>query len=125
MALDDVREERSDLKRQVTVLATRLKKAIQKGLSNTATRNLFALVENAYLDFLDKDEEYRELVEADDTLGEKYTLVGGKNFTEYTAIVDNAYQEMKTLYDQHKKAKRKERGKEVESDSNTDDDADD
>ena len=125
MKLDDLREDRSDLKRQVTVLATRLKKAIQKGLSNTATRNLFALVENAYLDFLDKDEEYRELVEADDTLGEKYTLVGGKNFAEYTAIVDNAYQEMKTLYDQHKKAKRKERGKEVESDSNTDDDADD
>ena len=106
MDMDALKDERSSRKRSITVLASRLKKAIQKGLSSSTITNLFSSLEQGYLDFLQTDDEYINRIEEDETLKDKYEMVNLLNLEDYTASVDAAYQEAKGVYQQHRRTKR-------------------
>ena len=43
--MEDLKEDRSALKRKVTVLASRLKRAVKKEMSSSAIRGIFAELE--------------------------------------------------------------------------------
>ena len=127
--MDKMKDERSALKRKVTVLATRLKKAVLKGLSSSTISNLFSELEQGYLDFLEKDDEYIQKIEEDESLREDYATVNLLSLEDYTASVDTAYQDAKGVYHQHKKKKKGKKRVPSESDtgesSSTDGEKDD
>ena len=89
--MEDLKKERSNLKRRVTVLSTRIRKAVQKKLSLSSISSTYNDLENTYLYFLGVDEEYNDtLLQEDETLREEYEKVGGMSLEDYTASVDKA-----------------------------------
>ena len=56
--MEALKQERSNLKRRVTVLFNRLKKAVEKELGPATVASKYSDIEDTYLDFLGVDEEY-------------------------------------------------------------------
>ena len=108
--MEDLKEERSSLKRKVTVLASRLKRAVKKEMSSTSIRGIFAELEVVYLDFLATDDEYNQAIEEDDQLEGEYAEVNGLSLVDYTESVDTTYKEAQSAYNQHRKKKAKGKG---------------
>ena len=108
--MEDLKEDRSALKRKVTVLASRLKRAVKKEMSSSAIRGIFAELEEVYLDFLAKDDEYNLAIEEDDQLEGEFAEVNGLNLVDYTDSVDSCYKEAQSVYNQHRKKKSKGKG---------------
>ena len=98
--MEDLKLDRSNLKRKTTVISTRLKKAIQKNLSGAKIQGIYAELETTHLDFLGIDEEYRQNIEEDASLEEDYSKVNNMNLDEYTDSVDGIYKEAIAAFEQ-------------------------
>lgn len=97
-AMDDLKQERSSLKRKITVISTRLQKAIQKDLAATQIQTIYTDLENIYLDYLSTEDEYSQSIDDDPTLEEAYAKVSDMDLQEYAATVEKTYSDAKDSF---------------------------
>ena len=85
--MEDLKVERSALKKKITMLSKQMEKAVQR---KTATEQLTVIDEemkSTFQKFVKVDEEYNAMLEKDAKLKEKYSVVNGLDTEQYTESV--------------------------------------
>ena len=89
---EELKKERSDAKRAVTLTSTRLTRAVEQNRA-AAVHVLHDAIEEKYCAFLTVAEEYREACEAlaDEAARATFSTVGGKDLDAYEAAVEEVF----------------------------------
>ena len=101
--MEDLKVERSALKKKVTVLSKQMKKAIQRRTDIDDLKVINTEMKAVFLEFIKVDEEYGTTLEEDPTLQEKYSVINDLDTEQYTESVISIYEEAKKMYEQCKK----------------------
>ena len=87
----ELKEERSDLKKKVTIAARRLVGAINRSQTEDMIHQLAKDLEIVYSDFLGVHSDYDEMVNSDSSLSE-YATVNGLTCSQYLDTVTEVYE---------------------------------
>ena len=98
MSVIDIKKERSDLKRRITLVSKRVTGSIEREARNTVIAGFYQELESLYCDFLTVNEEYVTLVSSSDEYAEHIT-VSGLDLDQYKEDVTSHYDEAKRRYD--------------------------
>ena len=90
-SVDDLKQERSDLKKKVTIAARRLNGSIDRSQTDDIIHKFASELEAAYSDFLGVHEDYEDLVNSDENLAEHGT-VNGLTCQQYHDTVNKVYE---------------------------------
>ena len=100
----EIKQERSDLKKKVTIAARRLNGSIERALTEDIIHKFASELDAVYSDFLGVHEEYEDLVNSDENLAEHRT-VNGLNCEQYqdtvTEVYESAIKSFKLLQEKH------------------------
>ena len=87
----ELKEERSDLKKKVTIAARRLVGAIDRSQTEDMIHQMAKDLEIVYSDFLGVHSDYDEMVNSDSSLSE-YATVNGLTCSQYLDTVTEVYE---------------------------------
>ena len=96
--MEALKQERSNIKRRVSILYNRLTKAVEKELGPATVSSKYDDLEDAYLDFLGVDEEYSLAIQEDESLKEEFEVVNGLDLAQYAESVEHIWQQAKVIY---------------------------
>ena len=98
--LESLKVDRSTMKRKVSLIANRIKRSIQEGVTYNLNATLMEL-HTTYHDFQSVDEEYSAMVKEDDENKKDYEIINGLDLDQYTTLVKSIKDEAVQCYDQH------------------------
>jgi len=101
-SIDDLKKERSDLKRQVTITAKRVINSIVRKTSPNIIESFYLDLEKNSSDFGDVDESYAQLISEQAPDLDDHISVGGLDLEAYTSGVEQCYEDAKTKYDNYR-----------------------
>ena len=98
--VESLKEDRSATKRKFTIICSRLRRGINaKIYTDEEIQKTYLDFKNAYIDFLNLQDQYVEMVEDDDF--EDYRVVNNLDLDEYLTEVENNRIQTQAVYEEY------------------------
>ena len=98
--VESLKEDRSASKRKFTILCSRLRRGIQSKIyTDEEIRKTYLEFKNAYIDFLNLQDQYVDIVKEEDF--EDYRIVNNLDLEEYLADVENNRLQTQAVYENY------------------------